>query len=435
MTRWQPTAALARALVVSGAGLALAVTLGRPALVVLVAPLAVCGGLGLRHRPRGEPAVSSRRDHPSLHEGQGTTSRLTLTGADGVEQVTRVGRPTPYVALRPHAGVVSGLLGADGAAPEVQLSPRRWGVHEVADEQVALTSPWAGFRWGPVSLPGRPLAALPVRAPFDSRAEVPRPLGLVGSHRSRRLGDGAELGDIRRFAAGDRLRRVSWRVSTRTGDLHVVSGLAEEDCGVLLVADALSEIGRSGGVDGPPSSLDVTVRAAAAIAEHHLRRGDRVGLRVVGGGGSAPVVGYGSGQRHLRVLLDTLARVAPGVPPELAGEGGELRLGVAEGTVVVLLSPMLHDAMVLLAAQLTRRGLPVLVVDTLPADSAPAPAPGTEPRVADLAWRMRRLEREELLHRLASTGCPVVAWRGPGTLDEVMRRLARRAQLPRVVAR
>jgi hypothetical protein len=29
----------------------------------------------------------------------------------------------------------------------------------------------------------------------------------------------------------------------------------------------------------------------------------------------------------------------------------------------------------------------------------------------------------------------VIAWRGPGTVDDVMRRLARRARLPRVVVR
>jgi hypothetical protein len=48
---------------------------------------------------------------------------------------------------------------------------------------------------------------------------------------------------------------------------------------------------------------------------------------------------------------------------------------------------------------------------------------------------MRRLERDEVLARLAALGCPVVAWRGPGTVDDVMRRLARRAQLPQVRTR
>jgi hypothetical protein len=39
---------------------------------------------------------------------------------------------------------------------------------------------------------------------------------------------------------------------------------------------------------------------------------------------------------------------------------------------------------------------------------------------------MRLLEREVLLARLRRSGIPVVAWRGPGTLDEVLRRLGRR---------
>jgi hypothetical protein len=65
----------------------------------------------------------------------------------------------------------------------------------------------------------------------------------------------------------------------------------------------------------------------------------------------------------------------------------------------------------------------------------PEVAEGTDPAVAALAWRMRRLERDEVLARLAALGCPVVAWRGPGTVDDVMRRLARRAQLPQVRTR
>ena len=43
---------------------------------------------------------------------------------------------------------------------------------------------------------------------------------------------------------------------------YVVSTRAEEDTGVLLVVDALADHGRSGGVDGDASSLDVSVRAS-----------------------------------------------------------------------------------------------------------------------------------------------------------------------------
>src|SRR5687768_18361781 len=45
-----------------------------------------------------------------------------------------------------------------------------------------------------------------------------------------------------------------------------------------LLLDVLHEAGRSGGHGGAASVLDTTVRAAAAIAEHYLTRGDRVAL-------------------------------------------------------------------------------------------------------------------------------------------------------------
>jgi hypothetical protein len=48
---------------------------------------------------------------------------------------------------------------------------------------------------------------------------------------------------------------------------------------------------------------------------------------------------------------------------------------------------------------------------------------------------MRMLERRLQLTEIARTGTPVVAWRGPGSLDDVLHRLARRARLPRAALR
>ena len=59
-----------------------------------------------------------------------------------------------------------------------------------------------------------------------------------------------------------------------------------------------------------------------------------------------------------------------------------------------------------------------------------APTPRTSLGVLPLEYRFLTWGA-----RLAAIGCPVVAWRGPGTLDDVLHRLARRAQLPRVAAR
>ena len=433
MTGWRPTGALSRSLAVGGLGLALAVGFGDAVLVVLVAPFLLLGALGLLNRPRTRPVVMARLDHQWMHEGQGTRSRLLVSDLDGVEHVTRVASQARFVATHPASGRV-GRLVADGdvddsGLPILEISPRRWGRRILGHEDVALTSRWAGYRWGPVRLPGSQLQVLPVRAPYASRAEAPQPLGLVGAHRSRRIGTGSEFSGIRPFQTGDRLRRINWRVSLRAGNLHVVTARAEEDSGVLLVVDALADHGRSGGIGGTASSLDVTVRAAAALAEHHVRRGDRVSLRAIGPR-RVSVVGFGTGERHLRGLLGRLSMVGPGEPRTFGRD--KPFFGVTGGTVVIVLSPMLSDAVATATATLVRRGLPVVVIDTLPTDHEPEVAEGTDPAVAGLAWRMRRLERDQVLARLASLGCPVVTWRGPGTVDDVMRRLARRAQLPQV---
>jgi uncharacterized protein (DUF58 family) len=424
---WRPTPALTRATAAAALGLAAAVVLGAPELVVLAAPFAVHAALGIVLRPASAPEVDVVVGHVLLHEGQGTTTRLVIDDDRGVEHVARVTAPAPYVATTPPHGAVGSLHrpGAASRVAELAVSPRRWGRRLLGADRVALTSGWAGFRSGPRPCPGSELFVLPVGAPYDSRAEAPHPVGLVGAHRSRRLGGGTDLAGIRPFVLGDRLRRIDWRVTLRERQVHVVTTRAEEDASVLLVVDALADLGRSEGVDGAASSLDLTVRAATALADHHVRQGDRVALRVVGP--SRGDVALGAGPRHLQRIHGALSRIVP-VAPDLGD--APLRLGASGGTMVHLLSPMLHEAVVNAAALLVRRGLPVVVVDTLPQ------ATGLEDATVEgLAWRMRLLRRATLLDRLAELGCPVVAWQGPGSLDEVQRRLARRARLPQVAAR
>ena len=421
MTSWRPTPSLVRACLLALGGLAGAVVLGQDVLVVLAAPFVVLAVMGLAGRPRRVPKLDTRIDHHRLHEGQGTTSRLSVDDLTGVEQVTRVAAPAAHVVTRPTYGASGSLV--DDGLPTVEFSPRRWGRRNIGAERVALTSSWAGWRWGPVDMPEHGLSVLPQTAPYDSRAEVPQPDGLVGRHRSRRIGSGTEFEGIRRFATGDRLKRITWPVSLRTGELHVITTRAEQDAGVWLVVDGLRDIGVSGGIDGAASTLDLTVRAAAALAEHHIRTGDRVGLLVVAADGAR--VRLGSGQRHLQQLLGTLARVrteARSVPPE------RLELGAGAGSVVYVLSPMLFTPLVTATASLQRGGTAVVVIDTLGERGEGA----DRLALASLAARMQKIERDDRLDRLADLGCPVVPWRGPGTLDTVLQQLARRARVPKV---
>ena len=425
-SRWRPTSALARSLTVAGVGVGLALTLGRPALVVIVAPLLVVGALGLLHKPQQEPRVHARIGHVQLHEGQGTRTRLEVFDEDDVEVVTRVMGQVPYVALHPAEGAVAYRSGQDRS---IEISPRRWGSRLLGAEKVAMMSPWAGYRWGPASIPAHEMYVLPTLTHLRTLAEAPQPIGLIGAHRSRRDGDGTEFSSIRAFHSGDRLRRINWRVSLRQGTLHVESTRAEEDTAVLLIVDAMADYGISEGVGGQESALDVTVRAAAAVAEQYLQGGDRVSLRVLSPGGE--YAGYGTGTAHLRRILGLLARVRPGLPRDVADRtrstSGQ-RPG-ASWSSSARCSPR--------PWRVPRSGLSAVVCrSSWSTPCLPAPPPSSGPTatraVADLAWRMRLLDRSDLLSALASAGCPVVPWNGPRTVEEVLRRLARRTQLPRV---
>ena len=425
---WRPTGALVRA-ALAGPVLGLAgVLLGRPALVVLAAPFVLVFLAGALRRPATEPKVTTGVETHVVTESAATTLFTEVTG-EGVEQMTRRVAPVRFSAVRPFTGALSSSTRTPGEplVARFGVSQRRWGTREVGAGLVAVTSTWGGYRWGPTPLTGGRLTTLPTPLPFDSRAETPRPTGLVGANRGTRDGEGSEFSGIREFQAGDRLRRIHWRTSLRTGRLHTITTTAEQDSEVLLLVDALAVLGESGGIDGPASSLDTAVRAAAALAEHHLRIGNRVGLRVVGG--TQQVLRPAAGSRHQRRILEILAHVGA-APWAQAPE--RLRLGAGAGTTVIALSPLLSPLVVTTLVDLANRGLPVVAIDTLPAE----PAAGRRVDAEEaLAWRLRLLERRLELVSLVRTGIPVVPWRGPGTLDEVMHRLARRSQMPRAAAR
>ncbi len=418
---WHATPVLVRAGLGSAALSVIAVVLARPDLLVLAAPLLVHAVGAAVRRPGRTPSATVRLGNPYVREGDGTLVRVTVDGAEDVEHAVLALVPHRHVVSRPASGVVGASWWdrAPRRVLELPVASLRWGRRRIGDGLVAGTSGWAGYAWGPVPVFPQDLTVLPQPGVFDSRTASPHPIGLVGQHPARRRGDGSEFESIRPFQPGDRLRRVQWRVSLRTGNLHVTSTVAEEDASVLLLVDSGVEVGRSEGVRGRASTLDVAVRASAAVAEHYLIRGDRVGLRILGAT-HHNAVHTAAGRRHLRRVLDTLARVVPGENRDL--DLDRMRFQVSAGSIVLVFSPMLSQVSVVATTTLAARGLDVVVVDCLPDDIDVA---GDDERVA-LAWRMRLLEREVLLTRLRRTGIPVVAWRGPGTLDEVLRRLGRR---------
>ncbi len=458
---WQPTAAQVRA-GSSGAILAIVGALvRRPDAVVLAVPLLVIACWGALRRPRSEPVVSETIDHATVREGEATTWRIEVNrgsatqepvgsrghkdrdadpdvGPDddgGIDSVGAVLWAPPYAELDPPWGEMVATMTMAGASSRretarfaIGLRSTRWGRRFVGPARVVASSPWAAFRWTSVHTGSRLVTTVPLPAVFDAAAPATHAVGLVGLDRSVRPGDGSEFAGIRAFQAGDRLRRIHWSRSLRTGSLHVTSTWADHDRHVVLVVDAFNDVGDSDGIDGRASSLDTTVRAAGALAEHHLRRGDRVALVVLGARGPTRVPAA-SGSRHLRRVLDVLASIEPATAVR---DDMHLRLGLTGGSLVMMLSPMVSEVPLQRAISLAGRGIAVVVVDTLPEGVTDHDA--DDPFRA-LAWRIRLLERARELRAVRSAGVPVVEWRGPGSLDHVFRDLARRRSAPRVTRR
>src|SRR5437660_10887691 len=105
-----------------------------------------------------------------------------------------------------------------------------------------------------------------------------RPKFSSGNYVSPRLGEGIEPGDIRHFSPGHRTRHINWRASLRNQQLYVTRFHEENNADIVLLLDSLSETG-----EAPYSTLDLSVRAAAALANAYLARKDRVGFIEFGG--------------------------------------------------------------------------------------------------------------------------------------------------------
>jgi uncharacterized protein (DUF58 family) len=148
---------------------------------------------------------------------------------------------------------------------------------------------------------------------------LPRPFGtMLGSARGGRsrkgadlgvpgpaVGDGTELRELREHHPGDPFKRIAWRPSARRGQLLVRDFEREERDVVWVILDASVELWAGSPGCAP---LDFGIDELASVAKHHLSRGDRVGMCVVGG--------------RVRALLE---------PEQGARHAGQLAVGLVLG--------------------------------------------------------------------------------------------------------
>lgn len=407
------TPRLAGALGLAGVALVAALLTGRLESLALGVPFVAAVAVGVwERRDPAPPGVSVVLDPPRCLEGDEVTATVSVVSDETAPDVL-VGLRLPP-GSRATAGSVAriALTGGEAAEEHVVFAAGRWGVHEFDRVPVRIYGRGRLFYWeSEVETPAK-LRVYPAFETTRRGAAPPRLQAYAGNYVSRASGEGIEFAEVRRFTPGDRIRRINWRVSSRRGDLFVNVAHHERSADVVVLIDTFERIGAPG-----RSSLDLAVRAAAALARRYLAHRDRVGL--VTFGGMVHWLAAAGGARQLDRIVDYLLRVEATASYAWKDVDTLPAKTLPPRSLVVALTPLV-DARVLFAIRdLRGRGFPVVVVDTLAEEEVP-PGASPEDRVAHRVWR---LHREAVRTELASHGVAVARWNGREDLESVLLRL------------
>jgi len=402
---------------IAALGLFLGLALRLPELVVAAAPFAalVAFALLLERRPEVDVHVAIDRDR--ILEGEEAELRLDVRANAPAEIFVSLPRD-----LRVGDGENPFAVSGD-VEHMLRLRPVRWGAFVPGLVHVRAYDAFRVLRYE-LRLDRRvPLKVFPGQETLRALARPRDTQVFAGNQVAWTKGDGIEFADLRPFAPGDLVRRVNWRASARRRELWVNEYHPERNADVILFVDAFAEARR-----GDASTLDDTVRAAAALAARYLREKDRVGLISFGGtlNWLVPATGLAQLYRIVDALLDSrivlnyawrnLDVIPRGTLPSHA--------------LVLALTPLLDERSTNALLNLRARGFDLAVVEMSPLRYV-APGPSPSDRVAHRLWELRR-EAERARYERA--GVPVAVWGEDGSLsgaiEEVraFRRFARSAR-------
>jgi uncharacterized protein (DUF58 family) len=409
--RWATTTSgrLSAYLGLGGAGLLAGLLLSRPEPVILAAPLLLAAALGLvlARPPRLQVAV--RLDRARALEGEEVELEVEVRAlAPAARLELEVRLPTGLLELASPPEQVSTLASGDVRLYRRRLLCSRWGGRLVGHVRIGVRDPLGFFTYReegrhelPLRVYPRPEALRRLVRPMETQA-------FAGNEVSRRKGDGVEFADIRPFVPGDRVRRINWRSSARRNGLYVNEMRPEQNADVVVFLDTFTDLRRSPEGD---SSLELAVRAAAALVDLYMHRRDRVGL--VGFGGTLRWLRPAMGERQLYRLVDAL--IDTEVVLSYAWKGLEVipSRTLPPKSLVVALSPLLDDRTVGALFDLRGRGYDLAVVELTPLAFVPPGRRETE----KLAYRLWDMQREALRGRFLEMGVAVTTWRPGEPLD------------------
>ena len=388
-------------------GLLASLVLSRPELVALMAPflLALGGALALATAPRLTVAVNI--DDERVLEGEETTVNVVLEARSTVDRIDVYLQLPPDVTLVDGTNPVSLRLAA-GERRELELRVRadRWGGHLLGPVYARASDPFGFLRWEAVAATRPQLRAYPREDVLQRIVQPAETQVFAGNELARRKGEGIEFADLRAWTPGDAVKRVNWRASARRGELVVNETHPDRNTDIVLFVDSFAEARQ-----GSEGTLDLAVRATAALADAYVRRRDRVGL--IGFGGILRWLLPGGGTVQLYRIVDALIDTQIVLSYYWKEIDVIPRRSLPPRALIIALTPLLDQRSVGALLDLRARGYDLAVVDVSPLPYTLRPERGSDAVAYDL-WVLRR---DALRHRLQSAGIAVAEWRNDSSLQ------------------
>jgi uncharacterized protein (DUF58 family) len=413
---------LASWVVLGAAGALAAVVLGEPALAALGAPFAVAAaaGIALARDPRVRLRASVAPER--MLEGDRAVVTYDVRTEGGAEWLElRAALPPGLVPESGAAARVLRMAPGDHRLVDVPVRAERWGGLLAGGARVRATGA-VGAVWFTGVAPGEAaVRVLPGIERLRTLVSPARTQAAVGPRRSSARGDGLELAEVRPWVPGDHARRLHWRATARRGEPYVAERHPERSADVLIFVDTFADIASPPAREG---ALTLVVRAAAGLAEAHLRVRDRVG--VVSFGGMVDWLAPAAGVAHALRIADALAKTEV-VMSYFAHDVALVPPAILPSRALVLaITPLLDERGARALVDLCARGHDVTVLEI----DAPALLGGARDPVTRL-WLLRRAAMRA---RLAELGATTATWDGVRPLETVLEEVTASRRASRLAA-
>ncbi|MDD5646922.1 MAG: DUF58 domain-containing protein, partial [Candidatus Bipolaricaulis sp.] len=283
------------------------------------------------------------------------------------------------------------------------LRPRR-GLH-LQDQVTVVSWAWSGLVFQEHDFVcSTYVSAIPEIEKLPPLSLTPRRThAFAGSIMARAAGPGVDFFGCRGYVPGDDIRRINWRALARTDRLVVNEYEQERMADVIIVLDVRAQAHVEVGARG---TFEAACRAAASLADHLIRSGNRVGFLLYGQ--TVDWIQPAGGRFHLERILASIVRAKP-VRSFAFEDLANIPMSIfPSGSQLILLSSLPRDDDYRVPIQLAARGYSVLVLhvhsEKLQASAEPADD------ALELALRIRELRRSAVVRQMRSKGVRVLAW-------------------------